>query len=90
MKTALTAETLPVVRNPVFRQYAARYVNGYARFVEQVRELGLDFETPEAAAQTAAETAERLARLRGQAVLFRNDDKSLVLNRLSPACEVPP
>ncbi|MCC6189400.1 MAG: radical SAM protein [Anaerolineales bacterium] len=87
MKTALTAETLPVVRNPVFRQYAARYVNGYARFAEQVRGLGLDFETPEAAAQTAAETAERLARLRGQAVLFRNDDKSLVLNRLSPACE---
>jgi pyruvate formate-lyase activating enzyme-like uncharacterized protein len=87
MRSALTAEALPALRNPAFRQYAARYTRGYARFMDQVRELGLDFEAPEAAAQTAAETSERLARLRGRAVLFRNDHKSLVLNRLSPACE---
>jgi pyruvate formate-lyase activating enzyme-like uncharacterized protein len=87
MKQPITTATLPAVRNAAFRQYAARYTRGYERFVEQVRGLGLDFETPEAAAQTAVETAERLARLRARPVQFRNDDKSLVLNHLSPACE---
>ncbi|MEO8161502.1 MAG: radical SAM protein [Arenimonas sp.] len=83
MKTPITAERLGSIHNPVFRDYAARYVRIYDDFLTQVGATGIEFE----AQSDATQRAERLAALQETArVQVRNDRKSVVLNRLSPAC----
>jgi pyruvate formate-lyase activating enzyme-like uncharacterized protein len=83
MKTPLTAASLNDLRNPVFRNYAARYVRIYDDFLAQVRSTGIELDPVD----HAPEVAERLARLRAAPKLqVRNDAKSLALNGLSPAC----
>jgi len=83
MKTPLTAASLNDLRNPVFRNYAARYVRIYDDFLAQVRSTGIELDPVD----HAPEVAERLSRLRAAPRLqVRNDAKSLALNGLSPAC----
>ncbi len=83
MKTPLNAASLARVRNAVFRDYAARYIRIYDDFLAQIRATGIELDPVD----HAPEVAERLARLQAApSVQARNDGKSLVLNRLSPAC----
>jgi pyruvate formate-lyase activating enzyme-like uncharacterized protein len=79
----INRETLGTIRNPDLRSYAARYVDIYEDFMEQVRASGIEIDPND----YAGETAERLERLRQKGARFRNDDKSIVANTLSPACE---
>jgi len=75
-------DTLPAIRNPDLRAYAARYVDIYDRFMAQVRASGIEVDSHD----YAAELAERVERLRAHGARFRNDGKSVVANSLSPAC----
>ena len=83
MKQPLGGASLARLRNPVFRDYAARYVRIYDDFLAQVRATGIELDPMD----HSPEVTDRLARLRAApGVQFRNDGKSLVFNRLSPAC----
>ena len=83
MKTPITAASLASIKNLGLRDYAARYLRIYDDFLAQVRATGIEIDEH----GDAAERAERLAGLQSAAaVRVRNDGKSVVLNRLSPAC----
>lgn len=83
MKTPITAASLDRLQNRALRVYAARYIRIYDDFLAQVRATGIEFDEHD----DAAERAERQTALQAAAGMqIRNDGKSLVLNRLSPAC----
>jgi pyruvate formate-lyase activating enzyme-like uncharacterized protein len=75
-------QTLAAIHNPDLRAYAARYLDLQDDFMAHVREAGMEID----ANDYAAETAERLERLRQKGARFRNDGKSIVAHTLSPAC----
>lgn len=79
----VTEATLPEIKNPALREYAATYVQIYHDFMEQVRQMGLEVEAQEDGAQVA----ERLAALQKKGAILRNADKSIYVNRISPACQ---
>jgi pyruvate formate-lyase activating enzyme-like uncharacterized protein len=79
----ITRETYGRISNPVFATYAARYLDIYDHFMEQVRATGIQVDEID----YAGETAERLARLRQKGATFRNGGRSIVVNTISPACE---
>jgi pyruvate formate-lyase activating enzyme-like uncharacterized protein len=83
MITRLIPEHIEAVHNPAFAAYAAIYQSIYTDFMEQVAAFGLpvDRSTP------GEETSRRWERLRARGVTFRNHGKSLVINKISPACE---
>lgn len=83
MIAGVDRETLAAIRNPDLRSYAARYVDIYEDFIEQVRASGIEIDPND----HTEETAKRLERLRQKGARFRNDGKSIVANTLSPACE---
>jgi pyruvate formate-lyase activating enzyme-like uncharacterized protein len=80
--TELDAGTLSRVRNPGLRRQAARYLEIEADYLRQVATSGIGIAAGEPADEAAAQQ-ERLAAL---GAICRNDGKSFVANRLSPAC----
>ena len=44
MLEEITRDTLPFIREPVFRDYARMYLEIYENFLEQVEGFGLPFE----------------------------------------------
>ena len=74
--------TLGRIKNAAFRGQAARYIQIHAGFMAQVRAAGIEIDDHDYGPETQA----RLARLHHAGALLRNDDKSVVVNRLSPAC----
>jgi pyruvate formate-lyase activating enzyme-like uncharacterized protein len=70
------------LRNPGLRQHAARYLDIYDDFLRQVSATGIGLAGDEAAPTSGGQFS-RLAALGAQR---RNDDKSLVVNSISPAC----
>jgi pyruvate formate-lyase activating enzyme-like uncharacterized protein len=83
MITRLIPQHLNALHNPAFEAYAAIYQSIYSDFLEQIAGYGLPVDRTESAEETNA----RLERLQAKGVAFRNDGKSLVVNRISPACE---
>lgn len=79
MLVDITRETLPIIRNPAFRAYAERYVRIYEQFMDQARAIGIGVEE-------TGQPVDVLKRVRPKAATFRNDGKSLYVNRISPAC----
>lgn len=75
-------ETLSTIRNPDLRSYAVKYVDISEDFMAQVGASGIEID-PEDYKQ---ETATRLDQLRQRGAIFRNNDKSIYLNQISPAC----
>ena len=86
MLQEITRETLPFVREPVFREYARMYLEIYEGFLRQVEQFGLPFEKPGAARQ---ETEALLKKLKAQPeIRARCEDASLVYRQFSGACDV--
>lgn len=78
----ITRETHNQIRNPAFATYAARYLDIYDHFMDQVRATGIQVDEND----YAGEQAERLSRLRQKGAEFRNGGHSIVVNDISPAC----
>lgn len=78
----VNAETLSRIKNPSLASYASIYTRIYEDFIEQIRHLGIEIDPH----SYRHETAEAIKRLKAKGATLRNDDKSIVVNRLSPAC----
>ncbi len=76
-------QTLQQIKNRNLAAYARRYVDIYEDFVRRIGQAGLEFSQQDE--RPAAR--ERIQALTAQGVQVRNDDKSLYVNRISPACE---
>jgi Uncharacterized conserved protein related to pyruvate formate-lyase activating enzyme len=70
------------IKNPSLLRYAQIYRDIYKRFLAQITASGITL-----GANQEKEISHKIERLRDLGVVFRNDDKSLFLNWLSPACE---
>ena len=79
----INSETLSKVHNPVFREYAQVYMQIYAGFLAQISKAGLEIEDP----LDAQESSSKIEYLRARGATIRNDNKSIVVNQLSPSCE---
>ena len=78
----VTKSTLPEIKNPTLREYANIYVQIQQDFMEQIQQMGLEIE----AEDTADVVTQKIADLRKKAAIVRNSDKSIYVNRISPAC----
>jgi uncharacterized protein len=89
MITPIDARTLPQIKNPALAAYAQRYLDIAQDYLTQVTATGIELDPHD----YRPEVEQRLTALRqtsapGAApVTFRNQDKSLVVNAISPACE---
>jgi uncharacterized protein len=83
MITRLIPQSMDAIHNPVFADYARIYQSIYTDFMEQIAGYGLPVDRSTA----DDETNQRLERLGARGVTFRNNNKSLVVNKISPACE---
>ncbi|MBK8021220.1 MAG: radical SAM protein [Chloroflexi bacterium] len=79
----ITLESLGTIHNSALAAYAERYLQIAQTFTERVRETGIEL----APTPANGEVDERSARLRALGATFRNGDRSIVVNRISPACE---
>ena len=82
MIVACNRETLSQIKNPRFAAYAEMYVKIYEGFMSQVEQLGLELEPEDDYPKVQA----LLEQIQRKGALFRNDDKSIYLNEISPAC----
>jgi pyruvate formate-lyase activating enzyme-like uncharacterized protein len=82
MIVAVNRKTLSQIRNRRLAAYAEMYVTIYENFMRQVEQIGLEFE-PESDRPQVQALMEQIRRKGGG---FRNDDKSVYLNEISPAC----
>lgn len=80
MISEIERAALPGVRNPGLRAHAARYLKINDVFMQQVADTGI------ALAESEPDTSAVLTRLHTLGAQFRNADKSVVANTLSPAC----
>ncbi len=82
MIVAVNRDTLSQIKNPTFAAYASMYVNIYDNFMGQVEQMGLELEPISDRPQVLAQ----MERIRQKGAQFRNDEKSIYLNEISPAC----
>lgn len=71
-----------IIKNSSLLRYAQIYRDIYKRFLTQITASGVKL-----GSNQEKEISHKIERLRDLGVVFRNDDKSLFLNWLSPACE---
>ena len=83
MITRLTEANLNLIRNPEFARYVSIYQGIQRDFLARIQETGLELET----ADLTDETASLRERLRAAGAVFRNNDHSIYLHQISPACE---
>lgn len=84
MLQEITKTTLTQIKNPVFREYAAMYLDIYDSFQQDVENFGLPFHRGQ---EDEQETKALLTELKQLGVVSRCQDASLFYNRISPACE---
>jgi pyruvate formate-lyase activating enzyme-like uncharacterized protein len=82
MIIAINEETASIIRNPAFASYVSIYTRIYQGFMERVRQTGIEVDPQD----YEAEARGKIARLREKGALVRNDDKSIYVNAISPAC----
>lgn len=82
MITPVNRQTLSAIRNPAFAAYASMYVDIYESFMRQIEQLGLEIEPVSDRPQVQA----LMEQIRQKGAIWRNDDKSVYLNEISPAC----
>lgn len=78
----VTKPALPEIKNPALREYVNIYVKIYQDFMEQVRQMGLEIEVED----TTDAVTQKIEDLRKKGAVVRNSDKSIYVNRISPAC----
>jgi len=71
-----------IIKNPVFSRYAEMYLQIYDSFLEQIQATGLALDDHDYGQETAAQ----LDALRRKGAIFRNGDRSIYINAISPAC----
>lgn len=78
----INQDTITRLRNPKLFAYASMYLKVQEQFLEQVKQTGIELDT-----EDHRDLTENLFdRLRQKGVLLRNDDKSIYINQISPAC----
>ena len=82
MITEIDRAALSKIKNPVFRGYASRYVEIYEDFLEQIERFGV----PLAEWDKRLEMGMRLNRLQDKGARVRNNEHSVYINNISPAC----
>jgi pyruvate formate-lyase activating enzyme-like uncharacterized protein len=82
MITEIDRATLAKIQNPTFRVYASRYIDIYEDFLEQIER----FSMPLAEVDERSEVETRLNRLKEKGAYVCNDDRSVYINHISPAC----
>ncbi|AGA69456.1 hypothetical protein Desdi_2011 [Desulfitobacterium dichloroeliminans LMG P-21439] len=70
------------IKNPEFSHYAQIYARVYDHFIEQIKQTGMELDV-----NIVEETHQKLQNLRELQTKFRNNDKSIVNNWISSACE---
>ena len=78
----VTKSNVDEIKNPVLRGYASIYVQIYQDFMKQVRAMGLEIETED----TTSAVSQKIESLSKRGASVRNGEKSVYLNRISPAC----
>jgi len=82
MITQLTEANLNLIRNPEFAHYVSIYQDIKRDFLTRIQETGLDLETSD----LSGEIASLRDSLRAAGANFRNNDHSIYVNQISPAC----
>lgn len=82
MITEITPENLDVIKNPVFSAFAESYLQINADFLNQIHQFGVSLDSDD----YREETESKLEALRRKGAIFRNGDKSIYVNAISPAC----
>lgn len=82
MIIAITPQTHHQIKNPVFSTYARLYLTIYERFMDQIRATGISID-PDDHSDLASEKRRQLIK---KGVKVRNNDHSLYINAISPAC----
>ncbi len=83
MIVRIDSNVLKDIHNPVLASYSERYLQIAQNYQEQVSQTGIGF----APANSDGEIKTRRAQLCAMGATFRNQGKSVVVNRISPACE---
>lgn len=83
MNLDVTDATLPRIKDQALRSYAERYVSIYADFMKQVRGMGVEIESVD----DSPAAMNKIEALGSGGALLRNDNKSVVVNRISPSCQ---
>jgi pyruvate formate-lyase activating enzyme-like uncharacterized protein len=79
----LTDANQNLIHNPEFARYLSIYQDIKRDFLAHILETGLELETTD----LSSETASLRDRLRVGGAIFRNNDHSIYINQISPACE---
>jgi pyruvate formate-lyase activating enzyme-like uncharacterized protein len=82
MLVEITPENITQIKNPCLAAYASIYQKIERDFFARVRELGLEIDPRDDRAEAQA----KIANVVSKGALQRNDDKSIVVNHISPAC----
>ncbi|HSM57017.1 MAG TPA: radical SAM protein [Candidatus Sulfomarinibacteraceae bacterium] len=82
MIVEITPDTHEQIRNPAFAAYAGLYLDIYRNFMAQVRATGIEIVEED----NTRRTQRRLQELQEKGAKLRNSDRSVFLNRISPAC----
>ncbi len=78
----ITRDNHDTIKNPVFAEYAAIYLQIYDDFMDQVRASGIAIDENDYQDETRA----RLEALRQKGATIRNGGRSIFVNAISPAC----
>jgi uncharacterized protein len=75
-------QTIAEIKNLALASYANIYVGIYDQFMDQFKGTGVEIDP----ACYEQQSAEKMATLRQKGAIFRNQDKSIYVNQISPAC----
>jgi pyruvate formate-lyase activating enzyme-like uncharacterized protein len=84
MIIGLDHTSITKIKNTSFSTYASRYLDIQDQFLKQIESTGIEIEqgTHDEEIKTA------IQQLKQKGAVLRNDDKSIYINRISPACIV--
>ena len=83
MILSISSASIQSIKNPVFRSYASKYLDIYKDFMSQIGQFGLEIETVD----SGQHALERMDQLAHKGARVRNDQKSVIVNSISPSCE---
>ena len=78
----INRDTIAEIKNPALAAYADIYVGIYEQFMAQFEGSGIEIDP----ACYQQQVDDKMATLRQKGAIFRNQDKSIYVNRISPAC----
>ncbi len=78
----INAKTIAKIKNPTFKDYANMYNAIFHDFLENVTDSGLEIDE-----DYSHKVKPKLKSLKEKGAIFRNNDKSIYINWISPACE---